>query len=198
MFNTNDKISARDFERAIESCKKRDGELEWNGLKIKLRSIIDLEDMIMFVKYVVDSCFDAETGEYLPEIKSFALNSAILMFYTNIELPDDAKSQCGLLYGTDLFEHIFDSDIIDQEQLHSMVEAIDKKIDYLSASDAQRLPREFEDTANALTELLEHVEEIFGGINNADVAETIAGLSKGELDEEIIARDILNGRYRNK
>ena len=49
MSKGNGKISAFDFEKAVMSSRKPDGEIEWNGLKIKIRSTVNFKYIFVAV-----------------------------------------------------------------------------------------------------------------------------------------------------
>ena len=192
------KISAFDFEQAVMSTRKADGEIEWNGLSIKIRSTVNFEHMFMFVEYVVKSCFDSDTGEYLPQMKDFATKSAILKYYTNISLPDSSEKQFKLLYGTDLFERVFDSQIIDMDQLNSMNSSINAKLKQLSDSDVVQLHAEFEMLLSNIENLVNQFSSIFDGIDNELLDKIATAAIDGGFDEAKLAKAFLGINQENE
>jgi len=197
MSKGNGKISAFDFEKAVMSSRKSDGEIEWNGLKIKIRSTVSLKYMLIFVDYVVKACF-SNSGEYIPEIMDFAIKSATIKYYTNIELPEDTSKQYKLVYGTDLFEKIFDAEIIDPDQFDTITKSIRNKLNYISNADANRLTYEFENAARGFSELLEQMSGVFAGVDNIDVSAISSAISSGIIDEEKLVNAFVNQKLVNE
>ena len=191
MSKGNGKISAFDFEKAVMSSRKPDGEIEWNGLKIKIRSTVNFKYMFMFVEYVVKSCFDSDTGEYLPEMRDFATKSALLKYYTNIDLPNEASKQYKLLYGTDLIDCIFKSQIIDTAQFEEMTNAIKAKLKYLSDAGVNQMLVELEGAVEGIDNIVNSFSGVFDGVDN-DAVLKIANAVIGEgFDENKLAKAFL-------
>ena len=90
---------------------------------------------------------DSETDAYHPELKlkDYYLRVAVISTYTNIDLPE-ANGECwDMVYGTPVFAMVaghenrpvifenwdYDCPVIDVEQYEQILNAIDKKIDYI-------------------------------------------------------------------
>ena len=75
--------NAKKVEDIISSIDQAFGETEWHGIKIRVKSTLSLEEMMMFVKTVVDNCFDDENC-YAPEVFDFVFNHELLRKYTDL------------------------------------------------------------------------------------------------------------------
>ena len=147
--------------------------------------------MFMFVEYVVKSCFDSDTGEYLPEMRDFATKSALLKYYTNIDLPNEASKQYKLLYGTDLIDCIFKSQIIDTAQFEEMTNAIKAKLKYLSDAGVNQMLVELEGAVEGIDNIVNSFSGVFDGVDN-DAVLKIANAVIGEgFDENKLAKAFL-------
>lgn len=194
----NNIISAEEFENYVLADQEEFETIELDGLTLRVRRYLDLTRMIAFTDYVVNACFDRDTGEYLPEMKEFAIRSAIIIFYTNIVLPNDPEAQCRILYNTSIPSQIMASHIIDDGgQLNGILSAIDAKLNLIASTNADELRRKFEEAANSLAEIGEQLSDIFGGINEEDIAGVINALSATGLDEEKLVSAFINQSQNN-
>jgi hypothetical protein len=92
----------------------------WRGLKLIVRQMIGLDEMQDLVGKVVCGCWDGE--EYRHEAMDFELRRAVILFFTNVEMPDEMEKQYEYLYGTDLYETAVQS--ISQSQIAAIREAV--------------------------------------------------------------------------
>lgn len=187
-----ERVDLSEFKKVAMPERNEFEELEWRGLKIKVRHMLDLAGVIKFVSYVAESCFDSETGEYLPEIRDFALRSALIQFYTNIDLPEETGEQYELLYGNDLIESIGSSGIIDYVQRNIIDDAIDDKICYLTSMDIYRIKNGFESLVDGLSKLEESFGEIFGSIDSDSISKIADAVDDGIFDEAKLVKAIMN------
>lgn len=79
-------------------------QIVWNGLNVIVRRLIGLSEMQNMVNIVLNQCWDGE--RYRIELMDFQLRCAVVTFYTNINLPENASDQYEYLYGTDLYEFV--------------------------------------------------------------------------------------------
>ena len=79
-------------------------EIAWHGLNVIVRHMIGLSEMQNLVDIVWHQCRDEE-GLHA-ELMDFQFRCAVITFYTNVNLPEDAAEQYEYLYGTDLYESV--------------------------------------------------------------------------------------------
>lgn len=156
------------------------------GVEIRVRRRLTLEEMYAFVDGICKSCVSKE-GEYYPESYQYALDESLLRYYTDCELPEDAASVYALMYeARDLVRQIKGE--IDRNQYQDMLIAIDRKIEHevhvaenAVAMSMQRLMTKIEDIGNRL-------EGVFEGIDNdtmAGIVKTLGGMDEGKLAKAI-------------
>ena len=189
-----ERVDLSEFKKVAMPEGNEFEELEWRGLKIRVRHMLDLAGVIKFVSYVTESCFDSETGEYLPEIRDFAERSALIQLYTNIDLPEETSEQYELLYSNDLIESIRNSGIIDCAQINVIDDAIDDKIYYLTSMDIYRIKNGFESLVDGLSELEKSFGEIFDSIDSDSISKIADAVDDGMFDEAKLAKAIINER----
>ena len=188
-----EKISASQFKEAASLSDNEEFELlEWRGITIRVKKCLTLYDMMAFTDYVVKACFDSETGEYLPEMRDFAIDSAIINFYTNIELPSDPAEQFKLLSNISLPHIIVDAVEINKWQYHSLLEAIEDKIESLVSADVYELKEKFEDAMESLASVTEQMSNIFGDFTGENISGILESLSANGFDEEKFARAFIS------
>ena len=91
-------------EETLAGVKPNTGvrQFNWNGLKVIVRHLISLDEMQKLVGLVLDQCWDGERMRM--ELLDFHLRCAVVVFFTNVNLPQKAEEQYEYLYGTDLYE----------------------------------------------------------------------------------------------
>lgn len=161
---------------------KQDVLANWNKVEIHIHPVLTLEETLLFVHDVASACFEANTGEYLPEVRDFAYRCSVLEKYANIELPEDISEKHKLVYNTDLYHFV--TSRIDFEQLNEIEVAIDKKIDNLAYSKINA----FENKLNELTSNIESVSnaftELYSGIDKDTITNIANAVSNGIFDEK--------------
>lgn len=166
----------------------------WNGLEIRLHPTLTLEESLKFVHEVVYSCFERGTGEYLPEIRDFAMKCSVLERYANIELPEDAADKYDLVYNTDLYEFV--SEKINLTQFFELEEAIDRKVNRLADNKSIEMEKRLDEALNTIEEALKSLSDVFGAVDKDDVAKLTKVLSDGAFDEKKLVEafiEVANG-----
>ena len=95
-------------------------QINWNGLRVIVRSMITLDEMQELVSLVWEQCWDEASVH--PELADFLLRRAVIVFYTNVNLPESVEEQYAYLYGTDLYEKV--TPCISVSQLKSIEDAL--------------------------------------------------------------------------
>lgn len=169
--------------------------LKDDDFSFTVRRVLPLADVMQFVADVVSLCVDTETGEYLPEVRAFAIRSCVLTMYGNFTLPDDPEKQYDLLYNTDVFERVLAQ--VDLTQYHEILRAIDEKIAHEVAMLQSVAVRQAVELTSAMNKFIQANEAMFGSINSDDMNALVKNLSTvGKLDEEKVAKAVLNATYQ--
>lgn len=168
----------------------------WNGLEIKLHPTLTLEESLKFVHEVVYSCFETNTGEYLPEIKDFAMKCSILEMYGNVELPEGVEEKHELIYNTDLCDFILSR--INTEQFDELKLAVESKIEHLTNSRAAEMEKRLDKALSDIEDLLKSFSDIFSEADKDEVMKLLKSLSDGGFDEKKLVEAFIEVKNGNK
>lgn len=156
--------------------------IEYSRAKIEVKPALSYAEMLAFVDFVVDACFDNEMGTYQPEMCDFAIRYAVIEMYTNIELPEGDADRYDIMYGNEeLFHKI--SGVINNAQLKAITEAIDQKLDALVEANANEILQNMNALYNTVLNLVDSFNEQFEGIEAGDVKKVLSAIASSSLDE---------------
>ena len=171
--------------------------IEYGDATIEVKPVLSYPEMLVFVDFVKNACFDDDTGEYKPEMMDFAIRYAILETYTNIDVPDNYFEAYSFLYNNDeLLMNI--RDVISDSQFTEIINAIDKKIQAVVDTKANELLNEMSEMYNELSGLLKVLGEQFDGIDEGDIKNMVDAISKSNLDEDKFVESYMNHVNKNK
>ena len=191
MANDIKRISVNKFESALPSDNIITMTLDdTDDVVMQVKRVLPLQDMLSFVREVVESCIDAETGEYLPEAYDFAIRVGVLTRYANFTMPSKLDKQYMLIYGTCAFEQVMG--LIDGAQFRDIMRAIDKKIKYMLDVMSASAVAKINEVINKFGDIAEAAEKAFAGANPDDIKKVIQGASKlDNVEGEDLAQIIL-------
>lgn len=174
------KVSVGDMEKALKGGE-RTIEADWCGVTVAVTPTLSLTEMLEFVHSVVESCF-SDDGEYIPEVKDFAVYRNVLERYANFRLPVDVDKCYALIYGTDAVEFVLGH--INEKQWHDMVEAIEEKIQFRLDSMADSMRAKMEEFLGAMNALQEQTKHVFDGLSEEDMKKLVGAIEQGGMSEE--------------
>ncbi len=181
-------ITKSTFEDVMNSAFPNDEVVSWNGVSFVVSKVIDLAEMISFVKNVVESCFD-DNGMYMPELKDFAFRVNVVGKYTDITMPIGSDKQYALLYRTDLYPTIVSK--IDELQMAAICEAVEEKIQYECDTQMRDLRVRLEKMIESLSVVADNSMALFGSIGQDDMERLVKVVSSGKLDEAAVVEAFL-------
>lgn len=185
-------ISVNAFERAVDNIYQPTTVVEWSGLEIVIKRHLSLAEVAKFVDVCVKACFDSDTAVYTPEAKDAAIRSCIIAFYTNITLPENVEKQYELIYHSNILDSITPN--IDQNQLSSVVGAIDDKTDYLTGVNTEIINRQMSNLQDAAANIQNQLSDMFNGISIDDIKNVMSSLSDKGLDEEKLIKAYMENK----
>ena len=100
-------------------------------VEFSVKPYLSVAEQVDFCNQVVDIVFP--DGVYAPALYDFAVRFETLLFYTNIELKDDANLINSLIYGTDVYSIVLER-IKSDGQYGSLLTAIDNMIEDKNAA----------------------------------------------------------------
>lgn len=162
-----------------------------DGVEVIVSPFLSIGKALSFIDNVVDSCFNTETGEYMPESKELAIGLNILTMYTNCYVPDDIESEYKLLYATDKCEKI--REVIDINQFYDILDVIDASIDHRKQLLVSNASEKTNSLLTALTAVNAELGDKFKEFEDMDMQAIMKGLlSDGVIDEEKLVNAIKN------
>ena len=175
------KITIDELRNAVDEHFELTTEAYWHSLALHIKKCLSFQDMLMFVRDVVSSCFEQDTNEYLPEIKDFALRCCVLEYYAGIVLPEAISEKYEIVYHSDIASFIVRR--VDETQFAAIIQAIDDKIEHLAQSNIEALNKQMNEVVTEFASLEENLAGIFDGIDNDTVSKIANAIAGGSFDE---------------
>lgn len=186
------KVSINTLESAMKAIGSNTVTVQWGGADVVIKKQLSLKDMLTFASNVSDSCFSDEYG-FMPEMLDFAIRSNVLEMYANFNLPNNIEKRFELLYRTDAFDMVMEN--IDRHQFDTLIDAVDRKIDYMCDVNISSVRREMEKLVASMEELHSNAEKIFGGMDADDMKKIVSVLASGSVDEKKLVDALVERKY---
>lgn len=180
------KVDLKAFEEMVNKTDRPTHVVQWNGIEITVKHTLSLKEVMTFVDNVVKLCFTPDTGEYLPEVKDFAIKSCILEMYANFDLPQDASRRYELIYSSNIVDCIIG--YVHGIQLSEIANAIDTKLANLAQANVEAVHRQMNDLYNAFENLQNQIAGIFSNVSEDDVTKLVEAISGSQFDEAKIVQ----------
>lgn len=195
LMNVEKKVSLSEYVESFEKQNTVNITIESvNNVEIQIKRVLSWYESLAFIEGVVDSCIDYENGDYLPEAYDLAIKSALLEFYTNVDVPEDATSQYELVYFTDIVERVLSE--INAAQFNDNIRAVDKKIAFYTNLICSSVSAKVDTVVQKVDEFAESASKLFSGVDPDKMASVVEQLSAYDTNnpatQESIARTILN------
>ncbi len=179
------KISINALERVIdENAESNEKVIEWNGIEVKVKKRLGLKEVLSFVSDVSKACFAADTKEYLPEVKDFAVRCCVLEYYSNFRLPSNIEKRYDVVYACDAFDTVLG--LIDGNQFSLMIDAIEEKINNIANSNISLINAQAEKVYASISSIEEKLSSVFNGIDVEKIPAFINAVSENGVDEKKI------------
>ena len=176
------RISITTLDKIMKEKRTPIKSVIWNDVEITIQRTLPYIDALNFVNLVVRSCFDTETNEYFPEVKTFAIRCCVLEKYANFSLPSNIERRYDLVYNTDAYETVIQH--INADQYNEILNAIDKKVENLANANVAAINKQINTIYNMFNSLQEQFNEIFSGITPEDASKFMQTIADGNFDEE--------------
>ena len=152
------KINIDEFKAAINAISTPDAVVEWHGIEMTIKRLLSLEEMLTFVNDVVSSCFEEKTGEYIPEIKDFAIRCSIMESYAGFVLPSDLSEKYSMIYNSDIVSFIVKH--IDKNQFESILSSIDDKIEHQAQNNIEAINKQMNELIAGFSTIEQNLSNI--------------------------------------
>lgn len=174
------RIDASTLVEAVNKITEQTTEFEWNGMSIVVNRTLPMETMLEFVDYVVKTCF-SDDGEYLPEVKDFAIKSCLLEMYANFDLPTDLPTRYAVIHNSDIVDAVLNR--IEGRQFGEIINAIEQKIANLAQANVQMVYAQMNRINDEFENLQNNIAALFTGVEQDDIKKLVNAISNGNIDE---------------
>lgn len=177
-------ISSKKMMDVVRANKKEYGvtTVDWNGMRVIIKRLIPLDDMVSMVENVVNSCFQGPENIFMPQYMDFAIRSNVIDLYTNIALPDNYDDQYEIAYGTDIVETILAN--IDSSQFKDILRSINHKVDKKIDERVSMVDIGLSEAISKVNAIAEEVSKLFGDVTNEDIKKVVSAITSGKIDEQ--------------
>ena len=140
-----------------------------NKVEIKVKKRISLADKIDFINIVATSVFDVNEDEhtvtYKPYYKKFMFECTLVLYFTDITLPNNEEKIATFLRQTQIISKI--TDIVGEEYIKDIMYSIDELIDFKKREIANSTKAV--DIMSGIEELINVFKEKIEGMNAEDL-----------------------------
>ena len=187
---TKKRITINAFEKVMKENYQPIVEVEWNGLTIEIKRTLSFAEMMGFISGVVAACYNAETGMYTPDVKSFAIKIMVLENYANFTMPSNPEKMYELTYCTDALDAVMP--YINQVQFREICDSIDERLDYITSASIEAANKQIAEMFSSMDGIQEQLSSLFGKVSDEDIKSLVGVLVNGKFDEEEIVKAVLN------
>ena len=175
------RISISSFEKAAKAAYEPTTTVKWGDIEIVVTRTLPLSKVMQIIRDTVELCF-TDDGEYMPEIKDFAIRKFLLEDYGNFRLPENTSLQYELIYTTDACEAVRNE--INDRQFIVVIDSIERRIAHRLSIDTSRVNQQMESLYAEFAKLESVLSSTFEGIDANAMAGLIDAVQNGKLDEE--------------
>lgn len=179
-----------------ESIVKNEvGTIDWEDTKVEIKRFLPMADAMGYINDVVAGCL-ADNGEYYPEALDFMRRRELINRYTNFSLPEDTAAEYRILYGTELYDMVYE--MIECDQLDVLWTAINTRIDMIKNDKRSAIERQLADMYAAMKSLSDVLSETVGEVNGEQISDFIKVLSNNQMDEKKVVSALLDEKRKAK
>lgn len=197
-----DETKALTADKIMEYISEHHGDLKitetLGGYEFEITEFVPFEVAKVIVSRVAESCF-SEKGEYLPEMKDFALRLFTILGYTNINLPaayelntESINDIYKIIYLSGLYELILEN--INWPQFDEIKRSIDERITYLIRVNLNDLKSEIDKAVSGISEISDSLEDVFNNISIEDIEKIASAIDGNKIDESKLMAAYLDSK----
>ena len=187
--NKDKKFSITLLDKIVKENIEEKVVVDFYGSDLSISRFLNLTQMIQFVNQVVDGCFDDSTGEYIPEAKGLLIDRNTVLYYANVNLPDDFKHMYDILTKTGIADTIREN--IDKRQYGNILRAIDEKVDAKIYTNEQLFTNKLSSAISTMESLSNNITDLFKDMS-PDQMKAALGAISGGMDETKLVEAVLS------
>ncbi len=168
---------------------------DWEDKKVEVKRFLPTEDAMGYINDVVAGCLD-ENGNYFPEAIDFMRRREFIRRYTNIELPDDIMATYKILYGTELYDMVYE--MVELDQLDVLWTAINDRVNMIKYDRRAAVEKQMTDMYAMMKNLFDALSETVGGVDSEQITELIKAIANNQVDEGKIVSALLDEKKKRE
>lgn len=193
-------IKAEAFEEYMNDHFPKTKVITIGDIDIEVKTHLTFDEMLDFVDGIVDRCFQDDGDTYIPEFKDYLIRESIIVYYTNIELPETSRERYDFVYGSDLIARIVD-EAINKNEFNNILQAIDSHLMHMGDVYHLQYKQKIDEIYSSITAVTEQVASMYADMSSeelADLVKAVAGMADGSVDDEAIAKAVMNFKASEK
>lgn len=179
----------------IAKAMEEDKELD---ISLDIKQDLGFNEAMDFVSRIVSSCYNEETGEYMPEAYDFVSRYMVVIFYGGVTEFEDVDANMekvyDVLYKTDVYETIVAE--IDEAQYKALLDAASKKIKYYVDMELATASKKMQEVLDKIDAMTTASEGVFNEINSAPFQDMIKRISNSDGNITDISKHLAEKRVQ--
>lgn len=168
---------------------------EWEDKTVEVKRFLPAEDAMGYINDVVAGCLD-ENGEYFPEALDFMRRREFIRRYTNIELPEDTMAEYKILYGTELYDDVYE--MVEWDQIDVLWTAVNERIGMIKNDRRAAVEKQMADMYAMMKSLSDILGETVGDVTGEQITEFMKTLANNQVDEGKIVSALLDEKKKRE
>jgi len=165
---------------------------DFYGTEITVKRMIPFDAYCTAIDRIIDSCYDSESGEYLPELRELSTRMVIMAYYTNLELPEDMNELERMMFCGELMAHIYD--LINPVQLRELHQALSKRCEIRNEANRRYFDSELYKVIDGVNAMSSEIRSFFGGISDKEMKRLAKALTSGKINEEKLVDAVIKAQ----
>ena len=166
--------------------------LKWgkdDQYELHVKWTLSFSEALSFVRSIVGSCVNEESGEYNPEVFDFAVSVNILDYYAGIKglTPEKMDKAYHIVYNTDLVDQVTAK--VNNYQLNKLIDAARQKVDHKAAALVSMSTMRLNRLMNSMDEVMKLSQETMDEINSESFQEKMSEAIKAITNAEMAGKD---------
>lgn len=167
----------------------------WSDIAIDVKRFLSAKDAMGFINDIIDGCVD-ENGNYFPEVLDFVRRKAFICYYTNIELPEETMAEYKILYGTELYNKVYEQ--VDLDQLDVLWSAVNERINMIKNDRMMAVEKRMAEIYAMMGNLTDILNKTVGEVTGEQISDFIKTLANSTVDESKIVSALLDEKEKRK
>lgn len=184
------KITKKETSKIIDTVIKNNiVDVTDGNYIIHIQKLIDAQVASTIINSVVNACFN-DDGTFDPNAKEFARRIALIMAYTDIEIPESAAEQYAFVYGTKYFDYVIEH--ANGDQIADIYNAIESSIEYRVRANTDALLGNIMKLYAEMNSVVSGMGNMYQDLSADKMAAFVQAVTDSKLDEKKLVEAIIS------